>query len=65
MSSKFETSSDTDIHLIEGLVHMVLEMRMDAKKRKDFAASDQIRDELSRLGIEVKDRKDGFDWSKR
>ncbi len=62
---KDETASESDSELIEGLVNMVLEMRMDAKNRKDFAASDKIRNELTKLGIEVKDRKDGFDWSRK
>jgi cysteinyl-tRNA synthetase len=62
---KDESSSENDSELIGGLVNMVLEMRMDAKKRKDFAASDQIRNDLLKLGIEVKDRKDGTDWSRK
>lgn len=62
---KDETASESDSELIKGLVNMVLEMRMDAKNRKDFAASDKIRNELTNLGIEVKDRKDGFDWSRK
>ncbi|HEX3008959.1 MAG TPA: DALR domain-containing protein, partial [Bacteroidales bacterium] len=62
---KDESSSENDSELIGGLVNMLLEMRTDAKKRKDFAASDQIRNELLKLGIEVKDRKDGTDWSRK
>jgi len=41
---------------------MLLNMRLEAKKNKDFATSDKIRDELNKLGVIVKDRKDGFDW---
>ena len=44
------------------LVEMLLSMRMEAKQRKDFATSDRIRDELAKLGVIVRDRKDGFDW---
>ena len=47
---------------LSGLVEMLLNLRMDAKKNKDFAQSDKIRDELLKLGIVVKDKKDGFDW---
>lgn len=47
---------------LSGLVDMLLNLRMDAKKNKDFAQSDKIRDELLKLGIVVKDKKDGFDW---
>lgn len=44
------------------LIEMLLSMRLEAKQRKDFATSDKIRDELAKLGVIVRDRKDGFDW---
>ena len=44
------------------LIEMLLNMRLQAKANKDFAASDRIRDELNKLGVTVKDKKDGFDW---
>ena len=42
------------------VVDMVLNPR--AKANKDWATSDQIRDELAALGFEVKDTKDGATW---
>ncbi len=48
--------------LTANLIDMLLNMRLDAKARKDFASSDKIRDELAKLGVVVRDRKDGFDW---
>ncbi len=57
---KEEESSGND--LLSGVVEMVLNMRQEAKARKDWATSDRIRDELLKLGVNVKDRKDGFDW---
>ena len=48
--------------MVTPLVNMLLEMRMSAKANKDWATSDKIRDELTAIGIRVKDRKDGFDW---
>ena len=48
--------------MVTPLVNMLLEMRMTAKANKDWATSDKIRDELTSIGIRVKDRKDGFDW---
>ena len=44
------------------LVDMILTVRQDAKANKDWATSDKIRDNLTAIGIRVKDRKDGFDW---
>jgi cysteinyl-tRNA synthetase len=37
--------------------------RAAAREAKDFAKSDQLRDELAKLGISVKDVKDGQEWS--
>ena len=39
-----------------------LKIRSEAKAKKDWATSDEIRDELSKLGFEVKDTKDGANW---
>lgn len=47
---------------VEGLMNMVLEMRMNARTKKDFATSDLIRDRLGELKIEVKDGKEGTSW---
>lgn len=41
------------------VVDMLLEQRMKAKANKDWATSDQIRNELTALGFEIKDTKDG------
>ena len=44
------------------VVDMLLEQRMKAKANKDWATSDLIRNELTKLGFEIKDTKDGFTW---
>jgi cysteinyl-tRNA synthetase len=43
-------------------VDMLLQMRLQAKQNKDWATSDKIRNELTALGFEIKDTKDGFEW---
>ncbi len=48
--------------MVTPLVEMLLSMRQKAKADKDWATSDKIRDELTAIGIRVKDRKDGVDW---
>lgn len=48
--------------LLGEVIDMLLNIRQEAKAKKEWATSDRIRDELTRLGITVKDRKDGFDW---
>lgn len=44
------------------VVDLLLNTRMEAKAAKNWALSDKIRDELAKLGFEVKDKKDGFEW---
>ncbi len=50
--------------LEDELMQVILSLRQDAKNRKDYASSDNIRDLLSGIGITVKDTKDGAEWSK-
>jgi cysteinyl-tRNA synthetase len=48
---------------LEGVVHMLINMRMEARANKNFAMSDQIRDQLIALGIQLKDGKEGTTFS--
>jgi len=43
-------------------IDLLLNMRLEAKNNKDWATSDKIRNELTALGFEIKDTKDGFEW---
>jgi len=58
-----DEKNQNQMELVNGLVNHILEMRQQAKLGKDFATSDRIRNFLADLGIEVKDRKDGVEWS--
>ncbi len=49
---------------VEGLMQLILEIRTKAKNSKDFQTADQIRDTLTKLGIAIKDTRDGVTWSK-
>jgi len=44
-------------------MNLILELRKDVRAKKDFAASDKIRDELLKVGIQVKDGKEGVTWT--
>jgi cysteinyl-tRNA synthetase len=44
---------------LNGVVDLLVEIRKDAKTRKDFATSDKIRNQLANMGIQIKDEKDG------
>ena len=54
-----------EIKPFEKAVDLLLEMRSEAKANKDWATSDKIRDRLSAIGFDVKDTKNGFEWSIR
>ncbi len=58
-----EASEGTEGKVIAGLMDMVLEQRAAAKAAKDWTTSDHIRDTLKALGIQVKDTKDGAEWT--
>ena len=58
-----EKVSDSNNDKLEGTVNMLIEMRKQARDNKNFALSDQIRDQLIALGIQLKDGKEGTTFS--
>jgi len=48
---------------LDGTIKLALEQRTAARERKDFAASDSIRDGLAALGITIEDTAQGPRWS--
>jgi cysteinyl-tRNA synthetase len=59
---KDEQSSDNTA-LLDGLISMILDVRQQAKSQKDWTTSDRIRDDLQKLGVSIKDGKDGATWT--
>ena len=49
--------------VLEGLMDIVLKERQEAKAARNWAKSDEIRDQLKALGITIKDGKEGTEWS--
>ncbi len=49
---------------IDGEVEQLIEQRTAARKNRDFATADKIRDQLKAMGIELEDTKDGVKWRK-
>ena len=47
-----------------GIVELVIGLRAEARKQKQWALSDMIRDGLKELGIVIEDKKDGTSWRK-
>ena len=54
---------DSSYEAFEKAVNMLLEMRQEAKRNKDWATSDKIRDDLTKAGFVIKDTPTGFEWS--
>jgi len=61
----FATSGGSDdmTAALDGTIKLALEQRAAARERKDFAASDSIRDGLAALGITIEDTAQGPRWS--
>ena len=59
-----EESEQNDA-LVEPLMNLLIDLRRNAKKNKDFATADEIRNRLKDLGITLEDRPGGVCvWSK-
>ena len=56
-------SSQANSEKINGVVELLIKLRKEARENKDWALSDQIRDELIVLGIQLKDGKEGTTFS--
>jgi cysteinyl-tRNA synthetase len=60
----FAASGGSDLtSALDGVIQLALTQRTAARDRKDFAASDQIRDGLAALGIVIEDTAQGPRWS--
>ena len=62
LDTSYDLTAQSFVDAFGKVVDMVLELRAQAKKNKDWATSDKIRDELAAAGFEVKDTKDGVTW---
>ena len=60
-----DDNNSTSDDATDGLMQLIFSIRNDAKQKKDFATSDKIRDELSKLNFTIKDEKNGTSWSRK
>jgi len=51
--------------LVDGLMQLIIQIRADARTKKDFATSDLVRNGLTALGITLQDGKDGTLWEQK
>ncbi|MBY0486995.1 MAG: cysteine--tRNA ligase [Flavobacteriaceae bacterium] len=60
---KNEKSTNNSSEKLEGVVEMLIEMRNEARANKNWPLSDEIRDKLQAIGIQLKDGKEGTSFS--
>ena len=61
-SKSIASGSNESEALVEGLMQLVIQLRADARAKKDFATSDVIRNGLTTLGLTLQDGKAGTVW---
>jgi cysteinyl-tRNA synthetase len=49
---------------LDSKIQELIDQRQEARKNKDFARADEIRDELLAMGIELKDTREGVKWKR-
>jgi len=59
---KEEKPASNNDELANNLMSLILEIRNEAKAKKDFSTSDKIRDGLAKTNISIKDSKEGTTW---
>jgi cysteinyl-tRNA synthetase len=59
-----KTESAAEAEKLKGVMDVLINLRKEARAKKDWATSDKIRNQLTELGIQLKDEKDGnMSWS--
>lgn len=59
---KEEKFSSDNNEVVNNLMNLILDIRKEAKSKKDFQTSDKIREQLASAHISIKDTKDGASW---
>ena len=59
-----EDDNSADDGLVDNLMNLIIDIRQNARKNKDWATADKIRDELKNIGITLEDSPTGVRWKK-
>jgi cysteinyl-tRNA synthetase len=63
--SVFNIFGQTRAELLDADIQALIDERQEARRRRDFARADQIRDDLTARGITLEDTRDGVRWKRR
>ena len=55
---------DGDGELLDQTVRLLIDLRKEARERKDYATGDAIRDRLGEIGVSLLDKKEGTTWER-
>ena len=58
-----ETDNNASNEALGKVIDAMMNVRKAARANKDWTTSDRIRDELKNAGIQIKDTKEGYEWS--
>ena len=59
MENSAKEEDGENMELTKKLIELLIKLRSEARSKKNFKLSDEIRDELKVLGVEIKDNRDG------
>lgn len=59
MENSAKEEDGENMELTKKLIELLIKLRSEARSEKNFKLSDEIRDELKVLGVEIKDNRDG------
>ncbi|HUQ34344.1 MAG TPA: cysteine--tRNA ligase [Pyrinomonadaceae bacterium] len=65
LNSVLNIFEDEQAVMLDADIQTLIDERQEARRRRDFARADQIRDQLASLGITLEDTKDGVRWKRR
>ena len=57
-----ENAASDNNGYMDGLMDLIINIRQEARSKKDWATSDLIRDKLKEIDIQIKDEKNGTNW---
>jgi cysteinyl-tRNA synthetase len=56
--------NEADSQLLDDVMHLLIDLRKDARANQDYATADTIRNRLTELGLALLDKKEGTTWER-